>query len=60
VMVERGTSATRQREVYGETRDLARVVDLLVHELKTGTFAPLPDGDLPGGTVVHGDPLHGE
>ena len=60
VMVERGTSATRQREVYGRTRDLARVVDLLVHEMKTGTFAPLPDGDLPGGIVVHGDPIHGE
>ena len=60
VMIERGTSATRQREVYGQTRDLASVVDLLVHEMQTGTFAPLPDGDLPGGTVVHGDPLHGE
>lgn len=60
VMVERGTSATRQREVYGQTRDLARVVDLLVHEMKTGTVAPLPDSDLPGGTVVHGDPIHGE
>jgi YbdK family carboxylate-amine ligase len=60
VIVERGTSATRQREVYGETRDLARVVDLLVEEMKTGTFAPLPDGELPGGTVVHGDPIHGE
>ena len=60
VMVERGTSATRQREVYGQTRDLARVVDLLVHEMKTGKVAPLPDGDLPGGVVVHGDPIHGE
>ena len=60
VIVERGTSATRQREVYGETRDLARVVDLLVHEMQTGTFGLLPDDHLPGGTVVHGDPIRGE
>jgi carboxylate-amine ligase len=58
-ILERGTSATRQREVYGRDRNLSGVVDLLVGELQDGV-APLPDTDLPGGTVVHGDPLAGE
>ena len=57
---ERGTSATRQREVYQTTRDLSKVVDLLVKELRDGTYAPLPNGNLPGGTVVEGSPLRGE
>ena len=59
-MVERGTSATRQRERYTATRDLSSVVDLLVEEMKTGTPTPLPDHDLVGGTVVSGDRLPGE
>ena len=58
-ILERGTSATRQREVYGRDRDLSKVVDLLVNELQEGP-APLPDTDLPGGTVVRGDKLAGE
>jgi carboxylate-amine ligase len=59
-ILERGTSAVRQREVFAETRDLSKVVDLLVEEMQTGTPHPLPDGTLVGGTVVHGDPLSGE
>jgi carboxylate-amine ligase len=59
-MLERGTSATRQREVYSHTKDLSQVVDALVEEMKTGTPKPLPGGDLVGGTVVHGTPLSGE
>lgn len=59
-MLERGTSATRQREVYGESRDLSKVVDLLVEEMQTGSPRPLPNGRLPGGTRAHGDPLAGE
>ena len=59
-ILERGTSAVRQREVFAETKDLSRVVDALVHEMKTGTPLPLPDGSLVGGTVVHGTPLPGE
>jgi carboxylate-amine ligase len=59
-MLERGTSATRQREVYAETHDLSKVVDLLVEEMTTGSPRPLADGRLPGGTAVHGDPLPGE
>jgi YbdK family carboxylate-amine ligase len=57
---ERGTSATRQREVYQTTRDLSKVVDLLVREMRDGKYAPLPNGNLPGGTVVEGSPLRGE
>jgi glutamate---cysteine ligase / carboxylate-amine ligase len=59
-MLDRGTSATRQREVFAETRDLAKVVDLLVEETKEGKVRALADNRLPGGTAVHGDPLHGE
>jgi glutamate---cysteine ligase / carboxylate-amine ligase len=59
-MLDRGTSATRQREVFAETRDLSKVVDLLVEEMTTGSPRPLPDRRLPGGTAVHGDPLAGE
>ena len=51
-ILERGTSATRQREVYQETKDLSRVVDSLVEQLRTGKPAPLPDRDLPGGTPL--------
>ncbi len=59
-ILERGTSADRQREVHARTRDLAAVVDLLAHEARTGSPAPLPDADLVGGVVGHGDPLAGE
>lgn len=59
-ILERGTSATRQREEYSRKRDLTGVVDSLVEEMKTGSPAPLPDGDLIGGTVVRGDGLTGE
>jgi YbdK family carboxylate-amine ligase len=59
-ILERGTSATRQREVHAETRDLSKVVDLLVEEMQTGSPRPLPDEYLPGGTVVQGDRLRGE
>jgi carboxylate-amine ligase len=59
-MLDRGTSATRQREVFDKTKDLSAVVDSLVAELKSGKPNPLASGDLIGGTVVHGYPLHGE
>ena len=59
-MLERGTSATRQREVYNETKDLSAVVDLLVEEMRTGKPRSLPNGDLIGGTVVTGTPMRGE
>lgn len=59
-IVERGTSATRQREVYRKTKDLEKVVDHLVSEMNSGSPEPLPDDDLVGGTVVRGDPLAGE
>jgi carboxylate-amine ligase len=59
-ILERGTSATRQREVFAETHDLAMVIDSLVEEMRTGSPRPLGDRDLPGGAVAHGDPLRGE
>jgi glutamate---cysteine ligase / carboxylate-amine ligase len=59
-ILERGTSATRQREVHALTGNFSAVVDSLVEEMTQGTPRPLPDGDLAGGTVVAGDRLHGE
>ncbi len=59
-MLERGTSATRQREVYSKTRDLSAVVDSLVAEMRSGSPAPLPNDDLVGGTIIRGDRLRGE
>ena len=59
-MLERGTSATRQREVYTRTKDLSAVVDALVEEMKTGKPCPLPTGSLPGGTLDYGTPIAGE
>jgi carboxylate-amine ligase len=59
-ILERGTSATRQRESYSQYHEMSRVVDMLVDEMKSGKPAQLPDSDLPGGTVVAGHPLHGE
>jgi len=60
-ILERGTSSTRQREVYRETGDLSKVVDLLVEELQSGAPRALGNGgDLVGSVVDHGDPLPGE
>ena len=59
-ILERGTSATRQREVYADRKELSAVVDMLAEEMREGTPSALPDYDLPGGTIVAGDPLHGE
>ena len=59
-MLERGTSATRQREVHARTKDLSAVVDSLVREMKTGKPEPLVGRSLPGGTVDHGTPIAGE
>ena len=59
-MLERGTSATRQREVHQTTKDLSAVVDSLVEEMKTGKPRPLGDHQLPGGTVDYGTPIAGE
>jgi carboxylate-amine ligase len=59
-ILERGTSAVRQREVFGREHNLAAVVDALVEEMRTGKPQGAPDGDLVGGTVVHGSPLSGE
>ena len=59
-ILERGTSATRQREVFDRTKDLSAVVDSLVEEMKSGAPAPLPDNDLAGGVPVHGTPMRGE
>jgi carboxylate-amine ligase len=58
-ILDRGTSATRQREVFSHTHDLAAVVDSLVDELKNGV-QPLPDRDLVGGTPSGGTRLPGE
>jgi glutamate---cysteine ligase / carboxylate-amine ligase len=59
-MLERGTSATRQREVYQRTKDLSAVVDSLVEEMREGKPKPLVGRQLPGGTVDHGTPIAGE
>jgi hypothetical protein len=59
-MLDRGTSAVRQREVYSRSRDMSQVVDSLVAEMLSGSPQSLPDDSLVGGTVVHGDPLPGE
>jgi glutamate---cysteine ligase / carboxylate-amine ligase len=48
-ILDRGTSATRQREVFAQTKDLSRVVDSLVEELQAGRPKPLSDSDLVGG-----------
>ncbi len=59
-ILERGTSATRQREVFEETKDLSRVVDALAEEMRSGKPRPLPDNSLAGGTPVHGSAIRGE
>jgi carboxylate-amine ligase len=59
-IMERGTSATRQREVHRTTGDLSKVVDMLVDEMSTGSPRSLPNSDLVGGVANHGDRLVGE
>ena len=59
-ILERGTSATRQREEFARKKDLSGVVDSLVEEMRSGSPAALPDHDLVGGAVVQGDRLPGE
>lgn len=59
-ILERGTSSSRQREVFGESRDLSSVIDSLVDEMREGRPASLPDNSLVGGGPVHGSPLMGE
>jgi carboxylate-amine ligase len=59
-ILERGTSATRQREMFALEHNMAAVVDSLVDEMRSGSPTPLPDRDLVGGIVVQGDRLPGE
>nr|MBA3431321.1 glutamate--cysteine ligase [Actinomycetota bacterium] len=59
-ILERGTSATRQREVFFKTKDLSAVVDSLVEEMRTGHPLPLPNDDLFGGVADRADRLMGE
>ena len=59
-ILERGTSATRQREVFAETHDMSAVVDSLVEEMKTGTPGRLPHDDLAVTAIARGDRLPGE
>ena len=41
-ILQRGVSATRQREVFAQEHDLSAVVDSLVEEMRTGVPAPAP------------------
>ncbi|MFN2593835.1 MAG: glutamate--cysteine ligase [Actinomycetota bacterium] len=59
-ILERGTSAVRQREVYAQKGDLPSVVDALCEEMQSGRPRPLPDDDLVGSSVSDGTPLAGE
>jgi glutamate---cysteine ligase / carboxylate-amine ligase len=59
-ILERGTSATRQREVHQRAGRLSAVVDSLVHEMKSGAPSSLPSDDFVGGAVGRGEPLSGE
>ena len=59
-ILDRGTSSTRQREVFRRTHDLSAVVDSLVEEMVTGTPQALPDRDLVGGAPASADRLQGE
>lgn len=59
-ILERGTSATRQREVHQRTGRLSAVVDALVDEMRNGNPGPLPSDDFVGGAVGRGEPLTGE
>jgi carboxylate-amine ligase len=59
-ILERGTSSTRQREVFAETHDLSAVIDSLVEEMRTGTPCPPRESSLPSGVGAQGDPIRGE
>jgi carboxylate-amine ligase len=59
-ILERGTSAVRQREVHAETGDLSAVVDSLVEEMLSGKPRPMRDSYLVGGTPQRGTSLTGE
>ena len=59
-ILERGTSSTRQREVFAETHDLSAVIDSLVEEMRRGTPCPPPDSSLPSGVGAQDDPIRGE
>lgn len=59
-MLERGTSATRQREVFNETKDLSAVVDALVEEMKSGSPRALAQGNLVGSVPASGTQMKGE
>ena len=48
-IMARGTSATRQREVYERTGDLSAVVDSLVEEMRSGVPCPISEADLTPG-----------
>ena len=59
-ILERGTSATRQREVFARTKDISAVVDSLVDEFKNNRINPLPDQHLIGGGFFPPDGIKGE
>ncbi len=59
-ILDRGTSAVRQREVHAQKGDLGAVVDALVEEMKEGVPRPLPDSRLVGSALARGAPLRGE
>lgn len=59
-ILERGTSATRQREVFAEAHDMSAVVDSLVEEMCTGSPRRRPHDDPPDSLIEQGDRLPGE
>jgi glutamate---cysteine ligase / carboxylate-amine ligase len=59
-ILERGTSATRQREVFTEAHDMSAVVDALVEEMRTGSPRPAPHADFSGPFIERGDRLSDE
>jgi hypothetical protein len=52
----------RNNRAYHFLMHLCRLIheSLLVEEMKTGSFKPLPDHNLVGGTIAQGDPIRGE
>jgi carboxylate-amine ligase len=59
-ILERGTSASRQREVFAEAHDMSAVVDSLVEEMCTGSPRGLSHDDPPDSLIDRGDHLFGE
>ncbi|CAN5585368.1 glutamate--cysteine ligase [soil metagenome] len=59
-ILERGTSATRQREVFADAHDMSAVVDSLVEEMCTGSPRGLSHDDSPDSLIERGDRLSGE